>query len=300
MRIKALCIAVLLIIAVTFCGCEVKENPAETDVYSKALYSETSEGSSVSETEVDVSHKPSETSSSSYNSTDSDMESSSAVSSVNNSSSGTSSVTRVTEITTYYYYYETEETDTAVDTEAADTETESTDSETDTETESDSEITDSDSEDVQTDSENTDIIAGFDENDLDFVIGEARIKLGDIISDFEEVLGEPIHVTDITNAEGELTGKTYSYEDFSIDTVPDEENENDIISSIEIFSDNISTEKGIKIGMGIDAVTSVYGSEWMLYEDEYCYYIGKSYMYFYVQNDIVANIGYKTDKDMEN
>ena len=303
MRIQALCIAVLLIVAAVFCGCKVKENPAETDVYSRPLFNDASDkASEVSGTEIDISVKSSEPTSSSDNNTDSDTESMSETSSENNVSTGTSSVTRVTqEITTYYYYYETEETDTTTDTEVVSTVTDSTDSEeNDDVTDSDSETSETDSETAQTDSENSDIVSGFSESDLDFVIGDTRIKLGDIISDYEDVLGEPIHVTDVKNADGEVIGKTYDYQDFSINTTPDEKNENDIIASIEIFSDNISTEKGLKTGMGIDMVTSVYGSEWMLYEDEYRYYVGNSYIYFYVQNGIVANIGYNIDKDMEN
>ena len=46
MRIQALCIAVLLIVAAVFCGCKVKENPAETDVYSRPLFNDASDKAS--------------------------------------------------------------------------------------------------------------------------------------------------------------------------------------------------------------------------------------------------------------
>ena len=57
--------------------------------------------------------------------------------------------------------------------------------------------------------------------------------------------------------------------------------------------------KDIKIGDSIQKVFDVYGSDWMRCEDEYRYYIGNSYMYFYVQNGIVANIGYSFDNELE-
>ena len=312
MKGKAIITAVILIIVFMLSGCDIQEVSAGTDVYSKPLFSDTSIDSLASGTEVDVSHKHSDWDTGS-NETDSDNENKSEA---NNSSAASSTVSSTEETTFYYYYYENEESEASENEESSESESDSEKNDTDSDSESDSaadpdtdtdtseardsETTETDSKDTQTDTENTDTeTTSFEESDLEFVIAESRIKLGDNISDHEEILGELLHITDTKDAEGEIIGRLYSYEDFSIDTVYDTESGDEIIAAIEIFSDNIVTEKDIKIGDSIQKVYDVYGSDWMRCEDEYRYYIGNSYMYFYVQNDIVANIGYKTDKDME-
>lgn len=301
MKGKALAAAAILLAAAMLGGCEVKEEPAETDSYSRVLCSDTASGSVSDVQELDVSRASgsSRTDSSADSFSSSEGESSGmSESSSKNSSASTASVTHITEqqTTTYYYYYEPEESDRDSDVSSSDAE--STDSDLE---ESDSDIgSETDTGELQTDTDGNDTDGSFDESDLEFVTGAVRIKAGDRFDEYMDALGEPIHITEIKDGEGDVICKTYSYEDFSVNTVADSESGSDTVASIEIFSDNISTEKGAKVGMKIEDAAAIYGSDWMLCGEEYRYYKGSSYMYFYVQNGIVANIGYNIDKDMEN
>ncbi len=306
MKRKALITAAILIVTSVLGGCETKEISAGKYAYSKPFFSDSSGDPSSSGIELDVSRSHDD-SDITDNSTDSDIESSSEKS--HDASSSSSAATRITrQEVTVYTYTESSPSEQSEDTGGDHTDSENAKTETDTDTaadadtssDSDTDITDTDSEIVQSDTDNRETQSVFEEADLEFVIGEARIKLGDKISDHEEALGNPLHITDITGVNGEIVSRTYGYEDFSIDTVPDDAGKSDIVSAIQIFNDTIITEKGIKTGDPIEKVVGIYGNDWMRCEDEYRYYIGNEYMYFYVQNDIVANIGYKIDKDMEN
>ena len=69
-----------------------------------------------------------------------------------------------------------------------------------------------------------------------------------------------------------------------------------------VFDEKLSvreTEKLVKVGMTAEEACAVYGEDYLQYEEEYRYYIGNKYMYFYVQNGIVANIGYSFDNELE-
>ena len=317
MKGKALFTAAALIISVLLGGCNVREVSPGKDGFSQPLFSDSANESLLADSSVDVTCSRCEKGTENNN-TDSDGETSSQIS--DNSSVSARSSAQVTsqQITVYVYQNDNDQTEYSEETDSVHSENEaektdsstenSTDSdigtvtESDTSAESDTETSsaESDTENSAVDSDVTSVQVQFEESDLEFVYNDARIGLGGKISDFEEVLGTPLHITDIIGVDTEIVGKTYSYEDFSIDTLIDGESEDEVISAVQIFSDNIVTEKGVKIGEHIEDVIAKYGSDWMRCEDEYRYYIGDKYMYFYVQNDIVANIGYRIDKDMEN
>ncbi len=215
-------------------------------------------------------------------------------------SSGTMTKTIIT-----YYYYDEDGGEHTTDTEVyvmTDTESESS-------SEADSGMTDTDtntdsSSDTSTDSSiDTDTIfpAGsgeFTEEDLIFWYNDAAIYFGADIGEVTALIGEPKHISNIPNPlNSEYDKKTYNYDHFSIETVPNEDGTIYTVVGIQIFDDAVSTQKGVRIGMTIEQAAEVYGSNAMMINDEYRYYIGQNYMYFYVQNGIIANIGYGYDGD---
>ncbi len=189
------------------------------------------------------------------------------------------------------------ESDTTADT-ATDTETENSadnDSVSDTESESDTQTESSSDTNSETVSDQTDSdTIKFTEADLDFVVNGERIKLGESMTDALKLLGEPLNISELP-----FGGKSYSFDGFTVNTKLIDDNKDETIISIEIFSDTIETEKLVKVGMTAEEACAVYGEDYLQYEEEYRYYIGNKYMYFYVQNGIVANIGYSFDNELE-
>lgn len=237
-------------------------------------------------------------------------------------SSSEKSDTRTTKTTITYYYYdedgaahstdseidteETVETDVASESQSYDTDSDSdissklnkdTDTATDSEQSSDSDTNHHSEPSTEVD---TDVISGeFTEEDLIFVYDNTEIVYGKNIESVIEGIGEPLHIENIPNEyDPQHDRKIYNYEHFSIETTPDESGTVYTVVETQIFDDSIKTSKGAHIGMSIDNATALYGNNVMIYGDEYRYYIGSRFMYFYVQNEIVANIGYGYDSDI--
>lgn len=237
-------------------------------------------------------------------------------------SSSEKSDTKTTKTTITYYYYDEDgaahSTDSEIDTEET--------AETDIESESQTYDSDSDSDisskqikdtDTATDAEqasdsdtnhhsepstevDTDVVAGeFTEEDLIFIYDNTEIVYGKNIESIIEGIGEPLHIENIPNEnDPQHDRKIYNYEHFSIETAPDESGVVYTVVETQIFDDSIKTSKGAHIGMSINDAAAPYGDNMMIYGDEYRYYIGSRFMYFYVQNEIVANIGYGYDSDI--
>lgn len=216
------------------------------------------------------------------------------------SSKGTTTKTTVT------YYYTDENGEHATDTEVyitTDTDVRSVSSVTSSAAESETDTarsTDTDT-DISTDaaSETPVSVGSFDESDLTFEYSGALITYGANIEDIVAVIGEPVHIDNIPNGENpEFDNKTYNYELFSIETEPSQDGTVYTVCGMQIFDDSLSTSKGVYIGMPTIEAVRTYGNDYMICDDEYRYYIGSRYMYLYVQNSIVANIGYGYDKDL--
>ncbi len=230
----------------------------------------------------------------------------SEVSSSASSGSHTSSVTDNTVHTiTYYYTIEPGEDDVEVSTHTADdTESDVSRLDTDSDFVSDSDDTDTDTDsdtaNEQVGSENPVEVGSFSEEDMVFLINEGNIYLGDDIESVKEPLGEIKSVEAVpVQSDPDIENQIYNYDDFWLMAVPDEDSVYRV-EEIQIFNDNISTSKGIKVGMTVTDVLKAYGLSSSITNDEYRYYTGNQYMYFYIQNGIIGNIGYRIDHSVDN
>ena len=84
--------------------------------------------------------------------------------------------------------------------------------------------------------------------------------------------------------------KIYTYPLFVIYTYPD--GDRDMISSVEIKADVISTEEGIRIGASRDDVTAAYGNDFQDAGNVIKYTKGESVLSFVFENDEVSGIVY--------
>lgn len=168
-------------------------------------------------------------------------------------------------------------------------------------TDTDSEIVSEPSTDTSTDSDVQPIVSSgeFTYDDLSFAYEGTVISCGLDISIITETLGEPKHITNIPNPNNsEFDIKTYNYDHFSIETAPSDDGSIYTVVGVQIFDDSVGTNKGVKIGMTVEDAIEVYGNDVKVFDDEYRYYVGNDYMYLYVQNGIIANIGYGYDSEI--
>ena len=241
-----------------------------------------------------------ETSSVSKSSAASKSSSSASVSS-NTTSRSTSSRTT---IITYYYY--DDEGEHSTDTEV------SVNDDTDSESSSETEVTSSEnksSTDTSTDTESdtstdsdtaVEPTGEFTESDLVFNIDDVLITYDQDIAEIVSAFGEPESIDNIPNESNpEFDIQIYNYEKFFIIAAPSADGSVYTVSGMEIFSDTLSTEKGIHIGMTLEEAEQVYGKDAVTYGDEYRYYYDSRYMYLYVQNGIIANIGFGYDNELD-
>ncbi|MBR2523046.1 MAG: hypothetical protein IKE53_01250 [Clostridiales bacterium] len=84
--------------------------------------------------------------------------------------------------------------------------------------------------------------------------------------------------------------KIYTYPLFVIYTYPD--GDRDMISSVEVKADVISTEEGIRIGSSRDDVTAAYGDDYQDAGSVIKYTKGESVLSFVFENDEVSGIVY--------
>ena len=166
--------------------------------------------------------------------------------------------------------------------------------------ETDSEKSDSETEDTDSETENTDSqtqseepveYGEFTEDDISFVFNGFRITPGDDLESVTEILGTPERIDDEENS----NYKTYNYNGFWVRFARKEDSEIFTVDEIQIYSDEIETEKGLRVFMTVDDARKLYGKCSNAVNSEYRFYIGNKYMYIYAPNGIVANIGYGID-----
>lgn len=171
-------------------------------------------------------------------------------------------------------------------------------SESDTDTEID---TDSDVNSNEPDSDEPIYHGSYTSEDIALFINGEKIRLGDEIESVVEIIGKPKSVDVISGSDNsEISKKMYNYDDFWITVANSEEDSEYRVEAAQIFNDTLETEKGVRIGMTLTDVLKAYGESSTVSNDEHRYYVGKEYMYFDVQNGIVADIGYRIDNDVDN
>lgn len=217
----------------------------------------------------------------------SSQKSSSAVSS--EYSSNTDSTDSNNTVKTITYYFENPE----VPDDPSSTKNNDTDSDMplDTDTDTDTDVQDdTDTEAEDTDTEIIPSDGSFTLEDIALLYNGEKIRLFDEISSVVEAVGEP----------KDIDANTYNYDDFWILVSSPNDSEEQYVEEIQIFGDTLETEKGIKTGMTLEDVIRVYGDSSTFIDDEQRYYAGNECMYFYIQNGIVGNIGYRVDHTVDN
>lgn len=172
-----------------------------------------------------------------------------------------------------------------------DSDTVSTDTSSDTLTDADTDIVAS-----QPNNEEPVETGEFSEEDIAFYVNGTRLLLREELGVAVEILGEP---GTIDSDESGIISMTYNYPGFWVKFVRSEDSEIFTIDAIQIYSDDFETEKGVKVFMSLDEAKRVYGECSTVIDNEYRYYVGDIYMYFYAPNGTVANIGYNIDYNVE-
>lgn len=161
-----------------------------------------------------------------------------------------------------------------------------TDSEEGTDTEwFDSDIQDTDTEEVNTDTEveddtDSEIEKGsLEEADLSFPVSGGALYVGQDFETADSILGG-------FNTEAEISGgKTYSYNECTITTYIDDDDE-EYISNITVSSPNYTISKNIGVGSSTDDLLMAFGDA----EYGYTYTWGSRMLEFVVSGDVVTEI----------
>ena len=302
MKKKILVIIAAILFISSFSACDDKKQQVKDDNYSLVNYTDTGESaSSMNSKTADIEHSTvssdvtveSEEVSSANNSDTVKTTASDNSKSVNPASSKSTVSTVSNTVNTITYYFENE-VDTESDTPQTSSEEHDSDSDSENDTDSDNTVdTDTDTEAVSSQpAEEEPVPAGsYTEEDIAFYYNGEKIYLGDSIDSVTEIVGEP----------NSIDSNTYNYDEFWITVTDLEDIEEKFVETIQIFKNTqntLQTEKGIKIGMSSEDIVKAYGSSNIIVDGEQRYYVGNKYMYFDVQNDIIANMGYRIDHEV--
>ena len=122
------------------------------------------------------------------------------------------------------------------------------------------------------------------------------IKIDDNIKDVMKKIGETQDVEQAKSCLYNGYDKAYKYENYTIRTWPD--GEDDYVNSIEIYASGIEIEKAVHVGDAIETVKKVYGDNPAFDTDTYSAYEDGDYgVAFYYENEKVNEIEiYKIEK----
>ncbi len=129
----------------------------------------------------------------------------------------------------------------------------------------------------------------FTTDDLVFEYNGQIINLDEHINDVKAKIGEPLETNSAPSCYYDGNDKEFIYDGFTIYTYPD--GENDYVVSIEFSTDAVSTVKGARVGMAVEEALAIYGEGYSINGSNYQYQIDDRYMYFYVENGFIVNIG---------
>ena len=132
------------------------------------------------------------------------------------------------------------------------------------------------------------------ESDTVFTYNGAKVELNTPIDDMLATLGQANEVSSQLSCHGEGEDKTYTYNDFVLNTYPLDGQ--DRVLEIIVQSENIPTSKGIKVGDTAEAVKAAYGNGYREIGAYYAYDAGeKKSIQFLMENDVVKEIDYYYD-----
>lgn len=105
-----------------------------------------------------------------------------------------------------------------------------------------------------------------------------------------EKLGDPVSYFEAESCAFKGLDKVYTYSHFEVDTYP--EGDKDIISSIILKDDLISTPEGLSLGMTQTDMESVYGTDYETRGNMFVYTKDGMHLSVLVENGIITSIEY--------
>ncbi|MCI5621164.1 MAG: hypothetical protein MR355_06335 [Lachnospiraceae bacterium] len=163
-------------------------------------------------------------------------------------------------------------------------------------TQADSNVTDSS---VETSTENTaadDAVADDAEADAEIASGfvfesnGVEIAVDMDMSSIVDALGEPDSYFEQPSCAAQGIAKIYTYSGFQIETYPD--GEQDLIASIILKDDSVSTPEGIDLSMTKDDIIAAYGSDYQETDKSITYENNGTKLCFILNGEDIASIEY--------
>ena len=135
---------------------------------------------------------------------------------------------------------------------------------------------------------------GLTADDVVFTFNGVKVELNSDADAAVKALGEAKDVSSQLSCHGEGEDKTYTYENFVLNTYPLDGK--DRVLEIVVKAAGIPTAKGVQVGDAVSAVTDAYGNDFKQVGMYYAYDAGdgKS-LQFFVQGDKVQEISYYYD-----
>lgn len=116
------------------------------------------------------------------------------------------------------------------------------------------------------------------------------VAISDNMADVLNVLGEANSYFQAESCAFEGLDKTYTYSGFIITTRPD--GDQDLVQSIQLTDDSVTTKEGVYIGSSASDVTAAYGDSDSVVETLLTYTIGETTLNFVLENGVVISIEY--------
>jgi hypothetical protein len=105
-----------------------------------------------------------------------------------------------------------------------------------------------------------------------------------------EALGEPVEYFEAASCAFQGLDKIYYYNGFELSTYPSEDK--DMISTVNLLDDSVTTDQGIYLGATLDEVIAAYGDDYVQSMDSYTYLLNDSKLVFIFEGDAVISITY--------
>jgi len=124
------------------------------------------------------------------------------------------------------------------------------------------------------------------------------LKVGDFLIEMDQdvklvlaALGEPLGEFEAPSCAFDGIDRIFGYSDIQIHTYPVGNSDN--VHTISFLNDSVrTTEGGIRLGSGLQAVLDAYGDDYVLDSGMYTYTRGKTTLEFLVEDDTVVNVIY--------
>jgi len=130
-----------------------------------------------------------------------------------------------------------------------------------------------------------------------FKMGDVLIEMDQDITYVIERAGEPTGIFEAPSCAFDGIDRIFAYPGVQIYTYPD--GDNDLIHTIAFFDDTIrTTEGGLRLGSGLQAVFDTYGDDYIFDSGMYTFNRGLTRLEFLVEDDIVIGISYGLHLDL--